>query len=271
MRIKLLILCVVIILSVACVEEAADQQENGDGTGVTTPGAGLDGKYAQLNVVAYYDETTATDQLIISYGLAVIRQEGDAYLLDEEYCHAEHISTMPIISVMPDEATRSILPTTATLEITREQGALVIKRPAIPTPVGIRLEDPSEPLPSDTNDPRIWDQDGDGNPGFTVHIESTVESSAMAISGEIYVIRREIFAYELVVREDGIFEGTITDSSEQLVLGSTNPLFDLEQRWVQKSDRSQSPLVFVPVDANLDCDALMQDADDILPPAPTLD
>lgn len=108
----------------------------------------------------------------------------------------------------------------------RENGSLRVKRPATPTPVGIWLDDPNEALPEDRNDPRIWDQDQDGNPGFTVHIELKGEAGDAQAGGEIYLVRREIFAYDLTVGDDGTLTGTITDTSEQLVVGASNPVFE---------------------------------------------
>ena len=55
--------------------------------------------------------------------------------------------------------------------ITVVGGRAACDRPETPTGIGVDLEDPAnEPLPTDPNDPRIADDDGDGKPGVTATI-----------------------------------------------------------------------------------------------------
>ena len=65
-------------------------------------------------------------------------------------------------------------------------GAWSVTRPATPTPVGIRLDDPAnDVLPTDPTDPRISDDDGDGNPGVTV----TVRGEGGDPIGSLFIAR----------------------------------------------------------------------------------
>ncbi len=117
-------------------------------------------------------------------------------------------------------------------------GVLRVQRPATPTPVGIRLDDPfNDPLPTDPNDPRIVDDDGDGKPGLTVTIEVTPE-----FIGELYIARREIFAFEAFLTEPDLLTGVVTDDSEQLVIGASDPVFaSSPANWGQYPDLDQEP------------------------------
>ena len=86
---------------------------------------------------------------------------------------------------------------------------------------GVELDNPeSDPLPTAANDPRVFDQDGDGKPGITV------EARAFGfISGDVYMIER------LRIRLDGEvvsldwIEGQIEGTVEQVIIGASNRLF----------------------------------------------
>ena len=154
------------------------------------------------------------------------------------------------------------------MEVDEVDGVLRIRRAATPTPVGIRLDDPAnEPLPTDPDDPRIVDDDGDGNPGITVNIKVTDD-----LTGELYIARREIFAYEAFLTEPDVMTGTVTDDSEQLVIGASDPIFaSSPANWGQLPDLSKSPIILQRVDADWDCERLAAERDTMFPPTPEVD
>lgn len=140
-------------------------------------------------------------------------------------------------------------------------------RPATPTPIGIELDDPAnERLPTDPDDPRIIDADGDGNPGITSSIEV-----GDGLRGEIYLARREIFAYDLTQESPDRLVGTITDGSEQLVIGASDPIFAVPAQWEQLDDPERNPVIWERVDDDLDCDGLAAVRDELFPPNPAAD
>jgi hypothetical protein len=146
-------------------------------------------------------------------------------------------------------------------------GRARVSRPETPTGIGVDLEDPAnEPLPTDPDDPRIADDDGDGKPGVTATI--TVSE---ALAGEIYLARREIFAYLVDEQPDGSLIGSVSDRSEQLMVGASNDVFLTQAEWVQYEDLSKSPIILVPVDADWDCDRLMAERNRVFPPNPEVD
>ncbi|MCB0968228.1 MAG: hypothetical protein KDB37_15460, partial [Ilumatobacter sp.] len=144
---------------------------------------------------------------------------------------------------------------------------LRLTRPATPTPVGIELDDPAnEPLPTDPNDPRIVDDDGDGNPGITVDIRVGDD-----LTGELYIARREIFAYQAYLTDPDTLRGTVTDDSEQLVIGASDPIFETATAWVQYPDLTKSPIILRRVDASWDCERLAAERATLFPPTPEVD
>jgi hypothetical protein len=230
------------------------------------PGAELVGRWAHYDVVAYEDDVLKT--LIISYGFNDF-EEVDGEIVDQaSFCFSEQRTDQPIRTSLSDAATQAIRPPATPIEVDAVDGVLRIRRAATPTPVGIRLDDPfDEPLPTDPNDPRIVDDDGDGKPGLTVTIEVTED-----LVGELYIARREIFAYEAFLTEPDVLTGTVTDDSEQLVIGASDPIFaSSPANWGQHPDLTKSPLILKRVDADWDCERLAAERDALFPPTPEVD
>ena len=230
------------------------------------PGAELVGRWAHYDVVAYEDDVLKT--LIISYGFNDFT-EADGRIVDQaSFCFSEQRTDQPIRTSLSDAATQAIKPPPTPIEVDTVDGVLRIRRAATPTPVGIRLDDPfEEPLPTDPNDPRIVDDDGDGKPGLTVTIEVTED-----LVGELYIARREIFAYEASLTEPDVLTGTVTDDSEQLVIGASDPVFAMSPaNWGQHPDLTKSPIILKRVDSGWDCDRLAAERDALFPPTPDVD
>jgi hypothetical protein len=231
---------------------------------VSAPGAELVGRWAHYDVVAYQDDLLKT--LIISYGFDDF-SEVDGRIVDTTcFCFSEQRTDQPIETVFSDEATRAIRPPPTPIEIDVVDGVLRIRRPATPTAVGIRLA-ADEPLPTDPTDPRIVDDDGDGHPGVTVSIRVSDD-----ISGELYIARREVFAYEAFLTAPDVLTGTVTDNSEQLVIGASDPVFAITPaNWGQYPDLDKSPIILKRVTADWDCERLAAERDRLFPPTPSVD
>ena len=229
-------------------------------------GQELIGRWAHYDVVAYEDDVLKT--LIISYGFNDFT-EVDGRIVDQSsFCFSEQRTDQPIRTSLSDTATQAITPPPVALEIDVVDGVLRVQRPATPTPVGIRLDDPfNEALPTDPDDPRIVDDDGDGKPGLTVTIEVTPE-----LIGELYIARREIFAFEAFLTEPDVLTGVVTDNSEQLVIGASDPVFEMSPaNWRQYPDLAKSPIILKRVDADWDCERLAAERDTLFPPTPEVD
>ena len=71
------------------------------------------------------------------------------------------------------------------------------------------------------------------------------------LQGEIYLARREIFAYDVTQVSPDRLEGTITDSSEQLILGASDDIFLVPAQWEQIDDPARNPVIWQRVDDDL--------------------
>ncbi len=65
--------------------------------------------------------------------------------------------------------------------------------------------------------------------------------------------------------------GVVTDDSEQLVIGASDPIFVTETDWVQHPDPTKSPIVLRRVDESWDCERLAAERDQLFPPTPDVD
>ncbi len=253
----------------ACSDEStAEGTPTSDGASTTVVDAlpagaeDLVGRWAHFDVVAYADETMNTG--IISTGFADLELRDGELWNQMTFCHADTVTDQPIEVSISDAATQAILPVATPVEVTEVDGQLRVFRPPTPTPIGIRMEDPAnESLPTDPADPRIFDADGDGNPGVTSSVKVTEE-----LQGEIYLARREIFVYDVTQRGPDQLVGSITDSSEQLILGASNDAFLTPAQWVQVDDPALNPVIWERVDADWDCDRLAAERDRLFPPNP---
>lgn len=224
------------------------------------------GHYAHFDVVAYEDTTTRTTMrtFIISYGFTDFFLENGRLMQADRFVRAEQkLSRKNARSEFSDQAVQAIRPRVQEVEIFNNGGAWNIYRPESPSLLGI-VGDPELPLSSDTNDPNLTDPDNDGHPGVTVQI-----SVGKYFSGEIYLIRREIFSYTLTLNNDGTLSGYVRDRSEQLVVGASKKILNQKSNSFQHPDKGLSQVLLVKIDPEIDTpEELMSIKDDIFPKEP---
>ena len=229
------------------------------------------GRYAHYDVVAYQEQIFVAEMktYVITYGISELSlDESGRLIATDRFCHATHKSNLPFKSEVPDSFTRAIVPRTAEVEVRDNNGQLSLWRPETPTPIGIKLASPNDPLPKDPRDAVPVDDDHDGKPGVTVKIKLYDRFDT-----ELYIARREIFAYALNLDETtGQLKGYVSDHSEQLVLGSPLPFLRAQRSPTQNPDLSLSPIILVPIttDDSFDCDKLMEERDQLFPAEPAI-
>ena len=225
----------------------------------------LVGRWAHFDVVAYQDGAFKT--LIVSYGFNDFAEDNGEIVDQASFCFSEQRTNQPIKTNLSDAATQAIKPPSTPLQVEVVDGVLSIRRDPTPTPVGIRLDDPAnESLPTDPEDPRIVDDDGDGQPGITVEIDA-----GAGITGELYIARREIFSYDAVLTAPDVIEGSVIDDSEQLVIGASQSMFLTEGNFEQVTDAALNPIILKRVDPDWDCARLAAERDNLFPPTPEVD
>jgi len=115
---------------------------------------------------------------------------------------------------------------------------------------GVKLDAPqTEALPVEASDPRVWDQDADGHPGVTIRIAGMTD-------GEVYLVQRDIHALDGTVQGDRI-DGLADWSTEQVVLGSDNPILDMQTASAKDPNAALSYFRSTRIEPNMDCVAIL--------------
>jgi len=154
----------------------------------------------------------------------------------------------------------SLVPAARSAILVEQTGSLHFESSTYVEVRGALLEDPvSDPLPTDPEDPRVIDQDEDGEPGMTVRI-----TLLGILEGETYVVQRMSYRLSGVVVGSDRIEGTIEWSDEQTVLGATNPLLKAETVGTLDPDPAAHRFVMVRVDETWTCETLRERLGEIL-------
>ena len=192
--------------------------------------------------------------------LTEIRADGMGGLeMIENGCGALSAAGDSIQVEIPAAIPQSIEAPVTTLIVWEDNNVINWSRPQLVATVGVRLEDPvNDPLPTDRNDPRIWDQDEDGQPGVTVRVTGFA-------AGDLYIIQKQVSSLSGVLNADGNLEGNVVDDSEQVTIGSTNPLLNQQIPSRPNPDRSLSTVRSVKMTDTVDCDWLLSNQADLFP------
>ena len=122
-----------------------------------------------------------------AFGLAVITRTPTGELaITERACRVTFDRSTLGQTSLEDRAVQSVAPATAALRFVRVGAAWRWQRPARTLAVGWRpTTSAEEMLPGAASDPRVYDADGDGNPGVSVRIQSLI------VNGFVYVVQAQ--------------------------------------------------------------------------------
>jgi hypothetical protein len=187
-----------------------------------------------------------------------VTQKGTDLSIVFEPCAVESESSSPFFKVIFPEAFvkyMGIDTKPARLEAVGNEWRLFQPRYTIVR--GVRLQDPErDPLPTDPNDPRIFDQDKDGKPGMTIRV-----SVLGIIEGEIYIIQRDWNSLRSTVLTPTIIDGLMEWGSEQVVLGASNPLLAGQPESTPDPKPENSYFRTTRISANTDCAQILKERD----------
>ncbi len=237
----------------------ADTNEGNGDVDPEAPSEDLSGTWAQLMNISAFSDVPVVGEVqneTISIQKLRIEQNGLDLEITAETCSIILESTPALAeTIIPDAFVES-------LEVTTRPGTLTVSDDGVevyfPTFVEVRgavLDDPvQDPLPTDPDDPRVFDQDGDGNPGLTVRVTGL-------LSGEIYVVQRGSDELTGQVQGRDRFDGLVTWENEQVVLGTDNPLLDNEPDTIVNPDPAASFFRTTRVADDAECPDLIENAD----------
>jgi hypothetical protein len=157
----------------------------------------------------------------IFFVLMTISQTGTAVVIDGRYCdrveNDQSKAFVPVV-LIPDAWAHTEKPVHRTGSFAPgADGYSILSLPPATEIAGAVLIDPSSDLPTKADDPRVIDEDNDGNPGITIQLSGT------SISGQLYSVQRQITSVEAVAVAADRLMGTLVFNSTQTVLASTPP------------------------------------------------
>lgn len=206
--------------------------------------------YPQTAVLPFAGEVTRTSYVV---QLVDIEQHGGTVTMRDSYCLTFVDDGTPLVTTeIPTVFMAALrpLPRTATLS---EQGGEIafVQQPYLEVRGAVLENAETDALPIDPDDPRVFDQDGDGYPGMTVLVKILG-----IIEGRTYVVQRVRYALSgRVVAPDRI-EGNIEWSDEQTVLEATNPLLKIDTIGYPVPDPNKNIFVMIRMQESWTCEWL---------------
>jgi len=176
-----------------------------------------------------------------------VRREADTVRASTRFCDVRQDRIGPAGTVL-DSAFVASLPEWESVVTIEGNGPWRVRTDEYVAIVGAELEDPAgDPLPTDPDDSRVTDPDGDGEPGVTVRVEGVV-------SGGVYVVQRIERSLEGTLTADGRMTGTVIGSNQQAKLGASNFILRaFTPTFIADTEPEHNPFSWVPVGPDADC------------------
>jgi len=193
--------------------------------------------------------------------LVDIEQDGARLTLRRTYCLQDVRTAPPLVTtVIPDRFIASLAPSSARARLEETPGGWrFVQLPCVEVH-GARLLDPAcEALPTNALDPRVVDQDGDGHPGLTIHV-----AIAGILGGNAYVVNRLSTSLEGWILEDGSITGAVQWTSEQTMIGASDPLLLMSYEYLLDPDTAKHFFVLRRIDALDPCRAIHDNLTNLL-------
>lgn len=155
----------------------------------------------------------------IFYILVSINQTGTLVRAEGNYCDRAEVDDprSPVKVVIPDAWAHTETPVVRTGSfVPGVDGVGVLTIDPLPEVAGAVLANSTDSLPTDPSDPRVVDSDNDGNSGITVSLTGI-------FTANLYSVQRQTTSFVGIPVAADRVEGTLSFTSEQTVLGSTNP------------------------------------------------
>lgn len=206
-------------------------------------------RFATIQTVPFLGDQRSVSR---AWGLVSIAQVGDTLQMTERGCRVQvEGSTMTTIA---DAVPRSIEPQISTMEFVTEGGVISWIRPESAVSVGFRAAGPTDALPTEPTDPRVFDQDGDGNPGVTASISGIA-------SGDVYVVQWARAWHEGTLGTSGPILGVNhADGSSQQTIGASTSLLDMDIPSRPDTNRADDTIRMIPLSGDYDCDRLVAES-----------
>ena len=181
-----------------------------------------------------------------------VRQNGERLDVTTRFCSIDMENTAPGAAPrLSDGFLSSLEPTRRPGHLRKNGASWVFHLPKTWNVHGVRLDDPDrDRLPEDADDPRVFDQDNNGHPGFTLHIDG-------AMGGEMHLAQRIWDRFTGPLNGDAhSIEGSVEWGSEQTVLEASRR--HLRSTPVNEPDLRESYFQMVRLEDRLSCQEILR-------------
>jgi len=210
--------------------------------------------YPQTATLPFAGEVLRTSTVL---QLVDVEQDGTALTLRDVYCHTDiDDGTSLVKTTIPSAFMQSLRPATrtATLVAKSTVPAWRFVQPPYVEVRGAMLASPeTDPLPDDPEDPRVFDQDGDGEPGLTVQV-----TILGIVEGRTFLVQRVRYALDGAVLSNSAIDGSVVWSDEQSVLGATNPLLLVNTESAPDPHPEKHMFIMRRVEEGMTCERLLE-------------
>ena len=167
--------------------------------------------------------------------VAEIEQDDETIDMVTRVCSLEIDSDMPLVrSKAPPEFGENLPEVQRSGRLRQRNGEWELQIAPKWQTLGVNLDDPeNDDLPDNDDDPRVYDHEGDGNPGGTIVIEG-------AIDGEIYVIQKSWDQWRGRIRSQNRIEGILRWETQQSVVGATHRILRRQPRATPHPDQKKN-------------------------------
>ncbi|MFB6375779.1 MAG: hypothetical protein ABEN55_22310 [Bradymonadaceae bacterium] len=206
---------VVALLGLACLGAGPSS-----GPSAGDPIPSVEGRWAQRMVMTSLSNPpvigTVTSRTV-THLVVDVRQHGEKIELTAQTCDIDIENSVNVVdTVVPPAFVHAIPQARREGRLVRSDGDFRIEIDRSWTVFGAKLRQPeTETLPTDRDDRRVLDSDGDDHPGITIRVSGLV-------SGKLYLVQRSWDRYSGRLTPDGDIVGTVDWHVEQTVLGSNS-------------------------------------------------
>lgn len=180
----------------------------------------LGGTWAQQIVTTAVSKVPIVGEVVtrtVSVQKVDISQSGKRLELQTEVCAIKVHSSVDVVEThIPDRFVAAMGVVKRPARLLEKNGAYHLHVPKKTEILGMRLRAPSsENLPTEADDPRVYDQDGDGHPGMTVKVSGIID-------GSLYIVHRGWDQLRGKLSGKNAIEGGVKWNLEQKVVDSTS-------------------------------------------------
>ncbi len=216
----------------------------------------LSGDWAMIQVLVATADLPIVGEIWIDTTVGAfthVTQSGSSLILEDRYCFTDaKPSTFLFRTNIADTVMQSIYPVPRVATLSVVDCDIRFSQDWHTEIRGAVFDDPKgESLPTDPDDTRLVDLEGDGHPGMTI------QASILGLfSGEGYAVQRYRYQLAGTVFDANTIVGFIDWTSEQSLVEATNPLFMETFTDSTDPDPSKHRFVMIRVDDTWNCQTL---------------